>query len=367
MSRNRRSQNASSATADVASEWREAEQVVFLRQANERLSREMQRLKTQQDVLVDAVYRAARDAATGLYIPKYNPPKLKAKPGHAECAIAVLSDVQLGKVTPSYSSVVAEERVLRYADKIIELTKIQRSDHPVTTARVYVLGDIVEGELIFPHQPWTIDSSLFRQTLVDGPRILIGFLNRLLAEFERVHVVGVIGNHGRLGPKRSPYNPETNMDRMLYHVVKDRMEGVKRLTWNLPFIPNERAAMTVDYPFSKEAAADGKLPEPHGFLVMHGDQIPGSPSHSVATIAKRIYGWASGSIKERFDYVVYGHWHNSRRFRFNRFKVWCNGSTESTNTYAQEQLSEGGGPPEQTLLFCHPVRGVSAEYDVDLS
>lgn len=323
--------------------------------------------------LVETVYSAVRDAASGLVVPPTPAPRrtvatkvCAGKHQEAEKALAVYSDLQLGKVTPTYNSQVAEERSDLYAEKIIGLTNIQRSDHPVNECRVYLLGDIVEGELIFPHQPWTVDSSLFRQVAVDGPRILAKFLRRLLADFQTVHVVGVIGNHGRLGPRRSPYNPETNMDRMLYQIVRDQMKGEKRLSWNIPWERNERAWYAVDYPFAtiRDSITNGH-PTEHGFLLFHGDQIQNGASVSTGTIARRVFGWASGGVPEPFRYVVWGHWHSQKYIELNNIEAWCNGSFESTNTYAQEALS-AMGPPSQRLLFCHPVVGVSAEYKVRL-
>ena len=74
-----------------------------------------------------------------------------------EVAVAVLSDWQLAKVTPDYNSLICEERINKYADKVVSLTEIQRADHPVKDNHVWVLGDIVEGELIFPGQSFLID------------------------------------------------------------------------------------------------------------------------------------------------------------------------------------------------------------------
>jgi len=363
--------------ATALSEMRQAAQVEHLRESNERLSRELSRLKRDREEFVAAIYRAAKDASTGMVIRPVPAPSARRvrglRAGDDETALAALSDVQLGKVTATYNTDVAEQRVNLYADKIIQLTDIQRSDHPVREVRVYLLGDIVEGELIFPHQPFQIDSSLFRQVAVDGPRIVIDFLRRLLAAFDRVHVVGVIGNHGRLGPRRSPFNPETNMDRMLYQIVADRLKDEPRLTWNLPYVKNERAWYAVDYPFfgqDRHVRGLGTLPLPsgdssHGFLLFHGDQIPGSANHSVKTVAARLWGWASGAVPEKFNHAIYGHWHTPRFMQLNDMDVWCNGSTESTNVYAQEQLS-ALGKPNQLLLFCHPRRGVTAEYRVRL-
>ena len=92
-------------------------------------------------------------------------------------AVAILSDVQLAKVTPDYSTEVAEARVIEYANKIVNLTNLQRHAHTVKKCAVLVAGDIVEGELIFPGQSHLIDASLYNQVTVDGPRILTKFFD----------------------------------------------------------------------------------------------------------------------------------------------------------------------------------------------
>jgi hypothetical protein len=50
----------------------------------------------------------------------------------------------------------------------------------------------------------------------------------------------------------------------------------------------------------------------------------------------------------------------------NDVRLWVNGSTESYNTYALEQLASMGRPC-QWLLFAKPGAGVTAEYLVNLN
>ena len=358
--------------AGMKESLRAKEREYRLVEANERLSRELLRAKGHTADLVDACYRALLDAAAGLVIPPVPPPHVQKCKGAEEKAIVVVSDLQLAKTTPTYNTQVAEERMEKYASKVITLTNIQRGNHPVNEARVYLLGDIVEGELIFPSQPHQIDASLYRQVAVDGPRILTNFLRSLLASFTRVHVVGVIGNHGAIGGReRRLHNPETNADRMLYQFVRQLLAEEPRLTWNIPYEKNERAWYAVDHPFGQDEDCGDptdklrRYDTQHGFLLFHGDQIPGSPNHSVGTVARHIYGLASGAIPEPFNHAIYGHWHSPRYYELNKIKVWCNGSTESTNTYAQERLA-AMGTPSQLLLFVHPRQGVTSEYRVRL-
>lgn len=331
--RRKRNSNTTSETVsrvELQTYLKERGRETRLVEANERLARELTRAKGRTADLVEAVRRAVGDAATGLVLPPVPMPAMssvrqrdRATARAGEKALVVVSDVQLGKATPSYNTKVAEERLAAYAEKVCSLAAIQRADHPVDEARVYLLGDIVEGELIFPSQPHETESSLYRQTVVDGPRILVNFLRRLLLDFRTVHVVGVIGNHGALGgPVRRQYNPETNADRMLYEFVRQLMRDEPRCTWNIPFELNHRAWYAVDYPFGIDSdkpmtpfvnmrAIEKGFIE-HGFLLFHGDQIPGSANYSMKTIAARIWGWASGAVPEPFNHAIYGHWHSPR-------------------------------------------------------
>jgi hypothetical protein len=209
------------------------------RQALNRALRALAAAKKGKAELVDAVYRAASDCFAALELkPVPAPPKQKGA-GEAEVAVPIIADLQLGKVTPDYNSAVCEARMEHYAEKVRSLTAIQRKDHPVREARVWMLGDIIEGLTVFPGQQWLVDSSLYRQIALDGPRILGNFLRSMLADFDTVHVTAVIGNHGRLG-RRGDFDPETNGDRMVYRITQQMMAGEKRLTWTIPDGMGER-------------------------------------------------------------------------------------------------------------------------------
>ena len=215
--------------------------------------------------LAAAVYSAVNDCLDTLkFSPVPAPPKAKTHKTSEEVAVPLVSDLQLGKVTPTYNSQVAEERMERYANKIISLTEIQRSDHPVRNAHVLVLGDIIEGVIIFPGQQWLVDSSLYRQVTVDGPRIMVNFFRRMLATFDHVEVTWVIGNHGRLG-KKGDYDPESNGDRMLGKIVEQLFEasGETRIHFNVPDGMGER------HWYAIPEIGNWKV------LCIHGDQIRG--------------------------------------------------------------------------------------------
>lgn len=324
-----------------------------LKVAYAKLLAEYQKVKSKQDDIANAVYQAVKDSIVQQEPVKMNkdftPVKGKKSLKDEEVAIAVLADWQLAKVTPDYNSSVCEERIERYADKIIQLTNIQRADHPVNEIRIWALGDIVEGELIFPGQSFLVDGGLYRQVTVDGPRIMSKFINKMLENFEKVTFVGVIGNHGAIGGRsRRDHDPETNADRMLYRIVQLMYEKEKRIQFHIPDGRGDRNWYAIDKVGNYKS------------LLIHGDQFSGLST--MYSFQKKVYGWKVGAIQEEFDDVYCGHFHTPTKMTFNTVQFRISGSPESTNTYAMESLA-AIGCPSQGLMFVHPEKGiVTAEY-----
>lgn len=321
-------------------EARESQRII------DRLQRQLAAEKQRTDRLHAAVREAVSDSIAALHIPPVAPPPKDRRTKDPEIAVLLLSDFQLGKATPTYSSEICEQRIARLRDRVDRLIEIQRADHPVKKIALFLLGDMVEGELIFPGQHWEIDSSLFRQVTVDGPRILADTIRWAESRFESVEVHAVPGNHGRIGGRSSrDMNPESNADRMLYEVTRQLTPGV---SWNV----------TLDW----WTVAD--LGERCRFLLAHGHQIRGYAGLPWYGFLKKVLGW--GSMERlwpqmAFDHVAVGHFHTPTTMYFNGRRVWVNASTESHNPYALEQLA-AAGEPAQWLLFVKPGRGVTAEY-----
>jgi hypothetical protein len=336
----------------------ESDKIKDLKNTNERLLRQIDKLKDKKADLIEAVYQGARDGMSTLTLPKISKttiPNKKTK--DTEICVPLLSDIQLAKRTPDYDSKIAEKRVIEYANRIVKLTKIQRQSHNVNKCVVLALGDIVEGELIFPGQSHLIDSSLYRQVTVDGPRILYAFFTTLLQEFDEVECYWVIGNHGALGGRsRRDYNPETNADRMLGKILDTMFANEKRIKFHIPEGVDNHWYTVADLGVKAK------------FFCFHGDNIRGSMGLPFYGYNKKILGWkalASQGLMENFTHAVCGHYHTPTSLYINDVRVWVNGSTESYNSYAQEQLASMGRP-SQFCLFVKPSKGVTAEYLVNL-
>lgn len=323
----------------------------FIRSENRRLAKLAEKNKNVKEEAILAVYEAAYDAFSGFELSPIKPKQISSsKRGVSETAVAVLGDWQLGKITPTYNSDILAERMEQYADKLIEITEIQRTHHNVDNLHVWLLGDIVEGEEIFPGQSHLIDSGLYRQVGINGPEILGNFLRTALQNFKHVHVTGVIGNHGAVGGRaRKQHDPETNMDRLLYKIVELIFKDEPRISFNIPDGKGERNFYAVD--------TIGN----YSTLLIHGDQMP-APSATYGYY-KKVMGWKDGAIPEHFDDVFMGHYHQQAKMTIGSGLLRISGSPESNNTYAQEYFSSMSRPC-QHLMFVHPENGVTSEYSI---
>ena len=323
----------------------------FLRSENKRLAKQAEKHKNINEEASRTIYRAAYDAFANFKLPNIErKPVKKTSKGTPQVAVAVFADWQLGKVTPDYNSDVLAKRIELYTEKMLELVEAQRADHPVDNLHVWLLGDIVEGEEIFPGQSHLIDSGIYRQVGINGPEILSKFFTTALENFDRVNVTGVIGNHGSVGGKnRKMYDPESNMDRLLYKIVSLLFASNERIKFNIPDGRGERHWYAVDKIGNYSA------------LLIHGDQLP-SPT-SVPAYVRKVLGWKDGAIPEEFQDVFMGHYHQQALMTLGQTQLRISGSPESYNTYAQEYFNSMSKPC-QSLLFVHPEYGITSECPV---
>jgi len=327
------------------------ENSLFLRSENRRLAKLAEKYKNVKDEAVISVYQAAFDAFSNFELPKIKSPTIKSnKHNTPETAVAVFADWQMGKITPTYNTEVLEKRIELYTEKLLEITEIQRLHHNVDNLHVWLLGDIVEGEEIFAGQSHLIDSGLYRQVGINGPRILSKFLMTALENFKTVHVTGIIGNHGAVGGKmRKSHDPETNMDRLLYKILELMFVKEDRISFNIPDGKGERNWYAVDNIGN------------YSSLLIHGDQLP-APAQYYGYF-KKIMGWKDGAIPQHFDDVFMGHYHQQFKMTIGSSILRVSGSPESSNTYAQEYFSSMSRPC-QHLMFVHPEHGITSEYSV---
>jgi hypothetical protein len=316
-----------------------------LRMANTALRKRLMSAGGQGELIVEAV-RQAFDGYQPPAIP--TPPATKRKP-ETEVAVAHLSDTQFGKITQTYDSEIASERVQEFARRAVKCIERHKQYATVDEVHLYLGGDMIEGELIFPGQAHMIDQSVFDQAVKTCPDALARCIMTLAAVVKRVHVVCVYGNHGRPASKHAGSHPRTNWDRVVYEVARMMVGKTDRVTWNIPD----------DFYAVNEVLG-------HRHLIVHGHQMRGGfagfPWYGVA---KRAWGWID-ALPETWGHLYLGHFHTYTNGSLNGRWWFANGTTESDNEYAREELS-ASGVPVQRLQFWSAEHGLVADRPIYLT
>jgi len=302
------------------------------------------------------------------------PPKPRSQgKGTEQIAIAHLSDTQMGKRTASYDSVVGAQRCHLFARRVVEITQVKRAGSTIKELRLYLGGDMVEGEYgNYPSQPYDIDSSVIEQAMRTCPDIFEGMIYYFLRYFDKVKVIGVPGNHGRGASRHQTRHNLTNWDRVCYLVLRDRILGsdVKakekcdcgsKKMWKNCCGKDMRNRVTFD--IAEEFWCLDRVWD-WGNLVVHGDQIRGWAGIPYYGVQKKTHGWADAMPKD-WDNLLFGHFHTYAAGTINYRRWFCNGTTESANSYALEELASAG-PPSQRLLFMTEKHGIISDHQIFL-
>ena len=327
----------------------------LLLQENKALKSKLLRGRGLEDVIFAAVKEVYAEPKIIVSPP---PPSILGKSARQEVAVLHICDVQFGKRTRSYDHVVATERLQELAQKTVEIANLRRNIAKIEEILVVLGGDIVENERNYPSQPHHISLPVIDQATKQGPEAIESVLRYLLKYFTRVRVTSVVGNHGRNGPFGQPgVHEKTNWDRVLYRVLEYRMLGSeqvdnplrKRLIFNTP-----------DTFWAVEDVCGWNI------LLVHGDQIKGGfagfPWYGAA---KKVWGWID-AIGEPFDYIMIGHFHTFATATLNYRILLANGTVESDNDYAQEELAACGYPC-QRLSFFNAGHGLIADHQIFLT
>jgi hypothetical protein len=332
--------------------YEEQAQIDELQRLLKKAQGEAARNKRRTDDLVQAIYQAAYEAAkaSGRGLAVKRPALDKRRKGH-EVALVHATDWQLGKKTSSYNIAVADRRIAEFTEKVINLTEIQRKDHPVDECVLMLGGDMVEGGgNVFSSQVWEIEAHLFEQ-LFETARLIERMVRTLQANFAKpLRIVCEWGNHGRLGRYGDGTYAGDNADRMAYKIAQDRTTDLP-VTWQHS-----------DSWYQRFAIGNYKV------LLVHGDEIKSFGGNVPAFgIMRKMNAWASGVIPDFTDGYL-GHFHQNICMTLaNGGRCFVTGSIESDSEYAKEFVAATGNP-SQRLHFINPDRGsVTAEYVVWLS
>jgi hypothetical protein len=335
---------------------------------NEKLAAEVRRLTRtlaetlERKVDLEGVIRQAAEVAFSSWEPpKVPPPRKDDRVRQEEVCVAIASDWHWGSITADYNRDVCERRAMDFADKVVRLAQIQRADHPVRRFSLWLLGDMGAGEDVYPGQAYEIDASATDQQF-GVARLISDVTLRLLAKdgFDEGEVVCLPGNHSLGSAKKSPYHPNTNLDRMIYMAARERCR-TDRIQWRISQAEDSDSGRIIVHRVGN-----------YGCLLTHGHLFQGTggmaqiPFYSFAVKGLRWRDMMLAGQMPAFQDLACGHWHKTLRYPIGTMTLRVCGTLQTMDPFSRETIA-AATVPAQYLMFVEPTDGrVTAEYRIDL-
>ena len=313
---------------------------------NEQLRRELAKARDLRQAFIDNCITAVMNCS---FKPAKIPPKQKSQE-NLECH-AIRSDLHVGsKIIPEeteglghYDVETYEKRTERWLHKMVLFRDQDKTSLGLNKLVLNYLGDIVEGESIYPGQAFALDSFLFDQYRV-AVQTEINAILTLAGHFPSIEIFCVPGNHGRVG-KKGEHHRTTNFDLFFYDMIKERLKSQE----NVKVYFSKSPSMIVQ----------------HGtktFLLNHGDNARGwmgIPYYSLERMFRRLpdlYGML-------IDYELCAHHHQPANLAG---KIYMNGSMVGGSDLSIHKMGLTNIPSQKIFYFHHKF-GINRESDLQLA
>jgi len=310
------------------------------------------RVATSEAVVMQDVVNALHNLVPAWDPPPAVPKAPKAKPDTAvESAILALGDWHFGEKVSAegmrgwneYSSHIAACRARTVVDRVLKIKRRLESGggYSFEELVVPVGGDMVPG-LMHDGERHS-DYTIFRTTL-GCAWVLAQVLRELAAHFPHVHVVCIVGNHGRLAKRKQYKDPDRSFDWLAYQIVSIALQNCTNITM---FAPLSHSAM-----FRVRGVR---------FYMTHGDEFKAQfsmPYYSIDRKQGRMLALES-TRGNAFDHSLIFHWHDEARTPLpGAGKNFVMPSLKGGDEYVLE--SKGNVPtPGQWFCGVHAKHGVT--------
>jgi predicted phosphodiesterase len=231
-----------------------------------------------------------------------------------------LSDLHFGQHNKGFDIEVAKKRIAELPERLLDATCPTVVDEVV----VLMMGDMVEGEDIYPSQAHHLVCSAMEQVEIAAAS-LWDMIKKMRELFKvPVRVVCCPGNHGRTGYGS---HEKSNWDNMLYHALKivAKEYGDKNI------------GIDCDYSDFKTFMVKDKK----GMIYHHGVKHNGTPA-----MREKIAGWV---YAKEFNFMCSGHWHEWKVGCWAEALWMANGSLCGPNDLSERIAQEG--PARQGYFF----------------
>lgn len=286
---------------------------------------------------------------------KLEEPKVKkCKRKREQISILDISDVHMGmrnsiydedsgKRVITYDNAIFRRELENLQYSIFQIHSLQENEYKLRKLVIFVLGDIITNDRIFPEQTFEIEECVGLQ-IWDAIPTWIHFFNNLLKIYEELEIVCVVGNHGRSNPTHYNEPVENNFE---YHIYR---------SWQKHFEDSKRVKVIVP--------DTGRYIHQVGrwrHLVEHGHELRGYTENAIQKQTKELYLNVGG-----FDIMHFGHIHQLAEKRLaDKVLVKQNGCWIYKDEYTFKKFKTYT-IPEQHFFGCDDKRKETWKYALDL-
>ena len=303
--------------------------------------------KTQAQTIVESITPLIKEL--NYYDPKpiLSRPTMGPKDDRTvEEAVLVLSDIHFGKKTESFNYSVLADRFTRLHYSMARIIGLLRQGYKIDKLNVFLNGDIVDGDEIYPGHAHGIEMPVIDQIYQLGFPMLRDFLLLMTKLFKTVEVHCCYGNHGRVNKYASR---KTNFDYVLYKTLESYFRDYPSIKFNV--YEDWKAIVPI---------------QGHNFLLTHGDAISGGSSGVPLTaMIGALMRWAT-TLDEKFEVLVTGHFHTPWRLSWTKnLTTIGNGTFVSGDDFAIRTLKVESGPAQQ-FFGVNKNRPITWQYTIEL-
>lgn len=322
-----------------------------LRRFKKKALGDIQRLTTELEEVTKTLDTTENILGTSIEPPKWLTP---AKPKSSSATIKViLSDTHFDEVVNpdevdglnAYNREIAEMRLERWAQNIVKVSRHYLAGMTYDGLVLSLGGDIFSGDIHEELKETNADTIL--GSLLHWSEQIGGAIELLADEFKKIHVVSVVGNHGRTTRKpRAKLRAKTNYDWLLAKMLERHYQKDERISFQ---IPDGADAFVKVYDM--------------GHLITHGDQASGGGGIGgvwppiMRLRARKAQRYLA--IGENFQTMWCGHWHQLVQtpglIVNGSLKGWDEYAAVSNFPYEQPQQAFAIVTPENGITIQAPI------------
>lgn len=320
----------------------------------ERVANQLAGQKALTELLVEAVESAAKKAPPFDWKPA---PSVIVRQEVEEIPNQLLGDTHVGQLVRAeevgglnqYDMGKMRSRLGRLKQLLLQAIDLHRREAKIRHLTIWMLGDMIEGEVIFDGQAHRIQLIVVDQ-LFEAANILMEFLLDILASglVEEIHCICLPGNHGRTTHRIGASRIHSNWDYVLYKHMAAVLRDINRIKW---FIPSTWFAIAELFGKWRIFGTHGDPIKSWLGIPFYGLQRHDSRTTTLMQLADLYY-----------HYMVYGHFHAPTTLPRVVGAQIINGSIVGGSDFSMHRLGTAT-QPIQTLFAINERWGRTWQYD----